>query len=187
MTILQSPFKAYVRWRHSRGYGVHSPFAYNLVKMAVKPGDYGFYGYEDIDNAIQSPGFKGYHRVRKDARLLLRLLVCLGCSRLVLPEGLPALKAAADGADIRHAVFRKKSVPAPRKGDFLVSTEGVTGQDILSTYLDAGVPVMAIEPDPETARLLYKACKKGLIFHGTRLIVAIPRQEMAFVAYTMKF
>ncbi len=47
---------AYLRWRHSHGFGVHSPFAYNLVTMAVRPGKYGYYGYELIDRVILTPG-----------------------------------------------------------------------------------------------------------------------------------
>ena len=42
----------YLRWRHSKGFGVHSPFAYNLVTTVVRPGIYGYYGYDDIESAI---------------------------------------------------------------------------------------------------------------------------------------
>ena len=46
--------ETYKRWRHTRGYGVHSPFAYSLVKEVVRPGrKYGHYGYEEIDNSLE--------------------------------------------------------------------------------------------------------------------------------------
>lgn len=187
MNLISNPLKAYVRWRHSHGYGVHSPFAYNIVSMAVKPGEYGYYGYDDIDRVIVSPTFKGYPHARKDARLLLRLLVNLRSRRLILPPGLPLLCAAAQGSGIRFHQFKAKSIPAPQQGDFLVTTPGQPASDEIIKFMEAGIPVMAISPDPETISLLYKSCKKGLILHGTRIIVAIPRQEMAFVSYTMKF
>ena len=30
-------FDIYKRWRHTRGYGIHSPFAYRLVTEAIRP------------------------------------------------------------------------------------------------------------------------------------------------------
>lgn len=185
MNILSSPFKAYVRWRHSRGFGVHSPFAYDLVKMAINPGDYGFYGYSLIDRVILSQGFKGYPRARKDARLLLRLLVQLRSRRLLLPDGLPALCAAARGAGVPAVTF--KSLPKGRLGDFLIVTPSLLSSRQLEERIRENTAILAIAPDEETVKTLYAACERGLIFHGTRLLLAVPRKEMAFVAYSMKF
>lgn len=187
MSIFSSPFKAYVRWRHSHGYGVHSPFAYNLVTSAVNPGGYGYYGYADIDDAISSPGFKGYRHSRKDARLLLRLLVSLQSRRLLLPKGFPAFEAAAAGAGIGYRLLKSNSLPSPCKGDFLVTVSGTTDAEYISKLLEHGGSVMAVSPDSETVSALYQGCKRGLILHGTRIVIAIPRQEMAFVSYPMKF
>lgn len=88
---------AYLRWRHSHGFGVHSPFAYNLVTMAVRPGKYGYYGYELIDRVILTPGKRYDRDVRRDARLLLRLLVALGSRRLLIAAADPEpFRAAAE-------------------------------------------------------------------------------------------
>ena len=190
MEFLMSPFKAYVRWRHSRGFGVHSPFAYTLVKMAVSPGQYGYYGYSLIDNVILRPGFKGYPHAREDARLLLRLLVQLKSRRLLVPEGLPAMCAAAEGAGISCLRFkegRASSLPKPHPGDFLVATPGMLSTDQLTERLKQGTAILAVSPSEEYIDTIYKACSRGLIFHGVRLLLAVPREEMAFVAYTMKF
>lgn len=40
--------KAYKRWRHSRGYGVHSPFAYSFVCETIKE-DWPYYAYDRLD------------------------------------------------------------------------------------------------------------------------------------------
>ena len=76
----------YLRWRHSKGFGVHSPFAYNLVTTVVRPGIYGYYGYDDIESAIyeETDNPEGDPALENDARLLLRLAVCLKTERLVL-------------------------------------------------------------------------------------------------------
>ncbi len=190
MELLMSPFKAYVRWRHYRGFGVHSPFAYTLVTMAVNPGDYGYYGYSRIDNVILRPGFKGYPHARNDARLLLRLLVQLGSRRLLVPEGLPAMCAAAEGAGISCLRFKEgkpNTLPKAHPGDFLVATPGQPPIEQIEERLKAGTAVLALSPSEECVDAMYKACERGLIFHGVRLLLAVPREEMAFVAYTMKF
>lgn len=35
----------YIRWRHSKGFGMHSHFAYRFVTDVLKPGIYGYYAY----------------------------------------------------------------------------------------------------------------------------------------------
>ena len=63
--------ESYKRWRHTRGYGVHSPYAYSVVKEVVRPGRrYAYYGYDDIDNAIDSNAVR---HARRMATTLLRL------------------------------------------------------------------------------------------------------------------
>lgn len=40
-------FKHYKRWRHTRGYGVHSPFAYRLITEAIHP-KHGYVYYAEL-------------------------------------------------------------------------------------------------------------------------------------------
>ena len=66
-------------------------------------GIYGYYGYDDIESAIyeetDNPG--GDPALENDARLLLRLAVCLKTERLVLMRrGNKPFEAAAKGAGI---------------------------------------------------------------------------------------
>lgn len=187
MSFLTSPIKSYVRWRHSHGFGVHSPFAYILVQMAVNPGIYGYYGYSDIDRVILAPGFKGYPHSRKDARLLLRMLVNLRSKRLLLPEGLPAMRAAAEAAGIGCVQFKENTLPKPHPGDLLVTVPLFPPPAEIAAHIKAGTAIMAISPSKECVETMYDSCKRGLILHGVRIIIAVPREEMTFVAYSMKF
>lgn len=189
MKLLTSPFKAYVRWRHSHGFGVHSPFAYDLIKMAIRPGSYEFYGYQDIDNVVYGAGYKGYPKSRHDARLLLRLLVQLATKRLILPDGLPAMSAAASAAGVEVITFCSVAeLPSPEPGDMMVTVTGILAPDEIIRRLRCGSVIFAMMPGPEEVDAIYEACNShGLIFHGVRLLLAVPREEMAFVAYTMKF
>lgn len=189
MTLLTSPFKAYVRWRHSHGYGIHSPFAYNLVKMAVRPGPYEFYGYEDIDRVTYGAGYKGYPHSRSDARLILRLLVQLHTRRLLLPDGLPAVVAAADAAAVPCVIFSTpEEIPEPHPDDMLITVSDIIPSAEIKRRLEKETTVLALMPSATQTAAIYEACAPhGLIFHGVRILLAVPRKEMAFVAYTMKF
>ena len=197
-----NPWKAYIRWRHRRGFGVHSPFAYNLVNTAINPGKYGYYGYARIDRVILSSAFEGYPQLRKDARLVLRLLINLECVRLLLPEALPepalkAMRAVSAGASAYTVVIRSGSNIKPHKKDLLFADGSIPYGDLhsplpghpadLSTRIEAGSAVMLVNPTPGQIEALYHACRHGVIFEGTRVIVAVPRKDMAFVSYPMQF
>ena len=69
----------------------------------------------------------------------------------------------------------------------LVAAPGTLSADIITRRISQGTSIFALSPDPDTIDSIYKACHRGLILHGTRLLIAIPREEMAFVAYTIKF
>ncbi len=44
----------YKRWRHGHGFGVHSPYAYRLVRDVLRPGrGYAYYAYADIDRLLE--------------------------------------------------------------------------------------------------------------------------------------
>lgn len=62
------------RWRNSHGFGVHSPFGYQLVERVVRPcRGYAYYAYDDIDRACSS----SEHRIADKAKMLLRLVCFL--------------------------------------------------------------------------------------------------------------
>ena len=70
------------RWRHARGYGVHSPLAFRLVKECIHPDRrYGFYcdSYLDFE----------YHEDRRGlrrARMIIRLLNLLRPKHVWMPD-----------------------------------------------------------------------------------------------------
>lgn len=63
----------YVWWRHSRGFGVHSPWAYSLITEALRP--HGVYhAYREIDTAFGSRA--------KLAKMVMRVLLWLRPCRI---------------------------------------------------------------------------------------------------------
>lgn len=59
-------FDLYKRWRHTRGFGVHSPFAYRLVTEGVRPAR----GY--VYHAELLPGMTPLRRIAFRLRTILR-------------------------------------------------------------------------------------------------------------------
>lgn len=69
------------RWRHTRGYGVHSPIAYRIVKECVRPDSrYGFYSDAFIDYE-----FRNDRKKCRNARMLVRLVNLLSPRRVWIP------------------------------------------------------------------------------------------------------
>lgn len=65
----------YKRWRHGHGFGVHSPFAYRMVREVLRPShDTAYYAYDDLARA------RRHHPAMISAReteLLYRILIDL--------------------------------------------------------------------------------------------------------------
>ena len=69
------------RWRTSRGYGVHSPFAFNLITKVLREFEANYYAYAEIDSLCPqgrrtglTVNFSGFNYAIPDARLLFRIL-----------------------------------------------------------------------------------------------------------------
>lgn len=181
-------FRSYLRWRHSKGYGVHSPFAYNLVKLALRPGTaYAYYGYYDIDKALVAEGKKGYPRLRKDARLALRIMATLRSRRLLsCPQRSDTFKAVAGALRIPCPPCKEKRIPPPEPGDFLLLRNDIHPVAEVASRLGSGTTVMVIDPSPALRDALLAFVGNGLTFVGKRIIIVIPNPDMAFVSYEMK-
>lgn len=101
--LLSRLAKRYRRWRHTRGFGIHSPYAYALLTDSLRPGTrYGYYGDSEISDAVEEwrmeTGASGRatHRLEHRCRLLLRLIAGTHPATLWLDPQLPAplIKAA---------------------------------------------------------------------------------------------
>lgn len=87
------------RWRNTRGFGVHSPFGFQIVKRVIKsPGGYAYYAYADIEHCCHKD-----HTVKKtaeEAKMLLRLTCMVKADSIFLTPDCPkAFKTALRGAN----------------------------------------------------------------------------------------
>lgn len=103
------------RWRHTRGYGVHSPLAFRIVKDCVRPDSrYGFYSDAYLD-------FE-YHGDKKDlkkARMAIRLINLLRPQRIWYPDGDKRLRTALKMSF--HSIPVATQKECPKNIDFIIS------------------------------------------------------------------
>ncbi len=189
--MVMNPFSSlsrfYKRWRHSRGFGVHSPFAYEIVINAVTPGKYSYYGYEDIECTLLRPDMPHYPHLRHDARLLLRMLVWTGKKRLlVYPATQPMADCVAAAAGVECVGLNAGNSSASHDDMILLRNDMTLPQDLMP-FITAGAAVMALDPSQHAREQVNAGMKNGLILDGKRILIAIPRPEMALTAYSMRF
>lgn len=172
------------RWRNTRGFGVHSPFGYDIARNVVRPGrDYGYYGYSAIEAACHETACR--HDVRNEARMLLRLAATLRIDSAFLPTGIhPAYHSALQASNTRMRIERKfKNAPGCRlitaRGDFF-------SLDFIKRHLKESGNVVALLDIPEGwAEEIFAAMHNGLMVKGKKNVFFIAREEMHKVAYDM--
>lgn len=184
---MEDLFKKYLRWRHSRGYGVHSPYAYRFVTDVLRPGDYGFYAYHDIDHDILMS--KGKSQIdSQNLRLLYRIIVFLNTSRLIISgDKEPSVKLLAKVSRLPLLDFQKIKDNDFKKGDLVIITSGNISKERFETVVNNQVPVLALDPSKQVRALLANPLEKGLLFNGTKKSLLIPRHEMAYISYDILF
>ncbi len=176
--------EAYKRWRHTRGYGVHSPFAYSLVKSVVHPGrGYAYYAYEEIDNSMEGTSLP---HSRRESRILLRLSAFLNVRSAFLPndERISPFRAALLAANSRMTVTTAlSSAPDCR---LICSTGDYVPIDTLKRLLSEEGRIVALRESPEGwGRQLFDSLSEGLMLYGRKNIIVISRPGMQKVAYSM--
>ena len=181
-------WQSYLRWRHSHGFGVHSPYAYQLVTTVIRPGDYGYYGYDRIDRLFLSPKHESGNKLRKDLYLLLRLIVNADVKRLIVfPEMQSYYKTVAKCAGISCETYISGKEKKYGQGDLLCISGEFSDCQAMESIESNNVAVIAFDPSKELREILEQPKERGLLFTGKRIIIRIPRKEMAFAAYSMKF
>ncbi|MCH5236716.1 MAG: hypothetical protein J1E95_02830 [Muribaculaceae bacterium] len=182
-----SPFPSfwnhYLCWRHSKGYGVHSPFAFRMVNDVISPGPYGYYGYKEIDRLCSKGSFKPDRM-----KFLLRLLLFLKSGRLLVFRNLnEELRMVAKLASVKALQIKTSLFTDFKTEDLLVFPGEETDLDLARSAVDSGVSVMAFHPCEELRQLMSKPIPNGLLLYSKKNILLIPRRDMAYTSYPITF
>ncbi len=175
------------RWRHSRGFGVHSPYAYRLVCDVVRPNPrYGYYGYHDIERAVleSNVGAAAESRFIRRACLLLRCVATLRPDSVWLPPtSAPCMTVAVTkGApcqlvsQIEDCELMVVYDPNPEEVESM--------KRHLSTH---GHSLLVFGAGAELATELGKVMTDGLVLYGLSTLLAISRADMPLVIHAVNF
>ncbi len=117
--MIYTVLKEYIeRWRHTHGYGVHSPLAYRIVKDCIHP---------DRKYALYSDAYLDfeYHEDRKslkNAKMTLRLINLLRPKRIWAPDADKRLCTALKMSFPKIQLATQKE--CPKNVDFIVCHSG---------------------------------------------------------------
>lgn len=176
-------WKLYLRWRHSKGFGVHSPYAYRFVTDVLRPGPYRYYSYWEIEERL-----RGKERddtdLMKLIRFTIRLAIFLKAKRIIFHQGSARFaEVAAQCLRIPFIPLKKSESFVFGKGDLLIMEGETENPESLKKAIAAGTAVFAVNPRREIRAIIDNPIERGLLLRGKHRMILIPRQEMAYVAY----
>lgn len=173
----------YKRARHTFGFGVHSPFAYDMVRLLRIRRDVGFYADAEISEVALAESGK---RLRRTAIRFHRLCSFMSQGKVYVAS--PAPKAILLGvrlASSRFDIVRDVSKAGECVVGYFDANE--TGVDELSGILSSGCPVAMVSGLSEI-EARETACRAGstLLLSGRDVSVMVRRPEMHPVVYTVR-
>lgn len=167
------------RGRHALGFGIHSPFAFMLVRDVVQDHN-AYYGYHELETASASPDGLS----EREARFLLRICGRLGVRTVLSDASSPRFVAAVrDGGT--HVVASLQDAGRDDEVPMLIYA--------LRTPPDSALIAERLRT-PGNAVLLHSdfpcecrvAMPGGVIFTSRHGVLAVSRENMPLVECDMK-
>lgn len=167
------------RWRHTLGYGVHSPLAFQIVKDCVHPDSkYGFYvdAYLDFE----------YHEDRKglkDARMTIRLVNLLRPTYIWIPNGDKRLCNALKMSFPKIHLSTQKGFP--KNADFIICNSNHEWNhkwENLNGLSESGMLILSSVNENEIACL---ENAPTLTLYGRKFTLLLRRVGMGAVCYEL--
>lgn len=175
-------YDRFKRWKRSKGFGVHSPEAYRMVRRVIRPRkEFAFYGEEHLDLS-EAP-----RRLVRQAKLLLRLTAYEQPSFVWTSPSLPEILLEAireAGGVIR--IFDAKLFPGEiGKSDMVVVYRGKLTAAQLAQTLVPGKTLVAFEVGKPFMQSVMKRLEKGIILEWRNGLIAVPRLDSEKYVYSV--
>lgn len=165
----------FLRWRRSKGYGIHSPLAFRLIWRVLRPEPYvAYYGYPYVGKNPR-------------ARLLLRLTADVQPAYVWVSPGtrgdyLEAIRRA--GGVVR--VFDGSLFPDQiTKADMVLLDGYKLKADILKKVLKAPRTVVAFDVPTTFVERAAKLMKEGVMLEGLGSFIMLCREEVSPMVYAV--
>ena len=166
-----SPISYFKEWRHSRGFGIHSPFAYRFITEVLAQ-RLPYYGYADIsaDSRI---------------RLIFRVIAYFGPEHILILSSQPRLLKMAAHRAYSRAVITGNADSQP---DFVIADAMDTTEDILMRHAANGTNMIVLNATEKMRPSLAGAMPQGMIFdNGRGTLVIIPAHGLPRQDFRVKF
>lgn len=170
----------YIRWRHSKGFGVHSPYAYRFVTEVLRPGPYGRYCYWDIEDKLEGRERNDYKFI-KLIKFIIRLALFLNSKRIISSPDLRISEIIA--GILKIPIFNCVDNISKFSSKDLLIFEGSMDIYVLKEIIESGAAVLAIRPADSIRSLLDKPISKGLLLKDSQILILISRPEMEYISY----
>lgn len=173
-------FEWYRRRRAAKGYGVHSPLAFRLVRDAVRPQrDAVYYGEEKLElRAPQGEALESQIMVSR-ARMVLRVAAMLQPANVWLSPGLPDIFSEAlrlAGCVVR--IFDGEIFPAElAASDMIVCDRGGLKKKELQAFFRPGCSFIGFDLTPAYMKKVESALNGGVVIDGVGSLIAVRTRD----------
>lgn len=174
----------YIRWRHSKGYGIHSPLAFHLAETVLRPDrKVAYYAYDRLE-AIASDTHCTRLMERR-AKMILRFTVMVNPSYVWVSPRLPeiymeAIRAA--GSVIR--IYDGATYPLELdRAELIVTDRFKPTVDQLKKILVAPKGMIAFDVSTAIMNRVEKYLKDGVMLEGVDSLITLCRDGVSAVKY----
>lgn len=165
--------KMLTRWRNTRGFGVHSPFGFQIVKRVIKSqSDYAYYAYADIERCCHKDHTG--KKTAEEAKMLLRLTCMVKADSIFLSPDCPkAFRTALRGANSK---IRFISNPSRLSGCDIAAISFPSSSPYEAQALSKGAKAVALSNGAE-AEAEGKAAR-GLSLNALKDFISLPEKTL---------
>ena len=177
--------KALQRLRHSRGFGVHSPYAYRFVGSVINPPrGYAYYAEREIEDTLTKEPMR--YRLEAEARTLLRIATFTNPESAYLPASAHKCFRFVLRAVNRH-IRLTDSVAKIENVDLLATSANAITLDKLRSFISQPGKTLLIRNVPaDWVEPLFESMKEGVMFEGKTNCILLSRPGIWKVRYLMK-
>lgn len=161
------------RMRHSRGFGVHSPYAFMLIHDLIES-RYAYYSDDSLEEILRRvPEYK------HDNRILFRI------AARMQPDHIRIYGAGNPAAEEAVRLSRPKIKNSGEHGLIYISSPGFDKEFLKYSRIPDQI-ILARKLKPESLAFIEENINYGLLLYSPRLTLFIARKEMAFLSYDIR-